>query len=102
MTAETRAKIAARLEAIVTSVFTTLLGLLLASFFGFMMFLELKNGMAGVKTSHIVSFTIMIAIGMGMASPELFFGSIKKVVVVVVDARKNGLRWTDPKDDANP
>lgn len=82
-------------------VFVTLLGLAIAALFGFFEWLELKNGVQQAHTTHLVLDTVMIAIGFGIIAPDLFFSSAKKVVLVVIDAKKNGLRWSDPKEDSS-
>jgi len=91
-----------QMEAIGAAVLRTIFGLAIAVVAGFFLWLELKDGVAAAHTTHIYIFTAFFGVGLGIVAPELFFGSVKRGILILIDAKAGGLRFTDRLLDDAP
>jgi hypothetical protein len=64
-----------------------------------LLFLEYHDGAAHAHTSHVIIYTAIFGVGCLIIAPALVSGAANKLVMIVVDAKKGGLRWTDPPGD---
>jgi uncharacterized membrane protein YgaE (UPF0421/DUF939 family) len=71
----------------------TLMGLAIAIFFGYLLTEHLHEDKEHFWRSLV--FVFMMCVGMGIFAPGVFFGSMKQMVVIAIDAKKGGDRFTD-------
>lgn len=76
-----------------------LLGVFLAALGLGLLFLEYKEGPAHAHTTHIFIYVAIFGIGMLIIAPSVITGAANKMVMLVLDAKKGGARWTDPPAD---
>jgi hypothetical protein len=63
---------------------------------------EYREGASHAHTTHVVIAFVIFGIGCLIIAPALVGGAANKFITIIVDARKGGLRWTDPPEDAKP
>ena len=63
---------------------------------------EYADGPSHAHTSHIFAYIAIFGVGCLIVAPVLITGAATKLVMIIVDARKGGLRWSDPPPDSPP
>ena len=61
--------------------------------------MEYQGGAEHARTSHIIMYVIIFGLGLLIVSPGIVGGAANKLIVLVMDAKKGGMRWTDPPAD---
>lgn len=77
----------------------TVIGLVIAAAGLGLLFVEYKGGVEHAHTTHIFLYVAIFGVGMLVVSPTLVGGGARSLVMLVLDAKKGGLRWTDPPGD---
>lgn len=84
------------IRSVLTHIVSQLFGLAMALVGCGLLFLEYHDGAEHAHTTHVIIFTAIFGIGCLIIAPTLVSGAANKLVMIVLDAKKGGLRWTDP------
>ena len=88
-----------RFKEFVRELGTGFFGFAIAVVGGLLLFGEYRNGAEHSHTTHVLVGTAIFGIGCLIIAPSVFGNAAKSLVMIVLDAKKGGMRWTDPPAD---
>jgi hypothetical protein len=82
-------------RSILSHLVTQLFGFAIALVGIIFLYFEYRGGAEHAHTTHVILYTGIFGVGCLIIAPNLVPRAAGRLVMIVVDARKNGLRWTD-------
>lgn len=84
------------IRSVIDHLATQLFGFVIALVGVVFLYFEYRNGAEHSHTTHVILYTGIFGVGCLIIAPTLISGAANKLVMIVIDAKKGGLRWTDP------